>query len=700
MALDESDSISLTAFIVSLVALIVSFLQFTQSTFLTAEGSRRCKPSVIGKWSKLAHKHFIWSELRFEMTFTTPKLILVDFSDPYSHAFFIEMLAEVSGRNDVYDKVQLLHQPDVQVHPRSRQLRAAAHVLSWNSLPYGIEDCWKRNRQTKTRSTEWQWLQTVGERFKKLLNMAFFFMEDFHEAGTSQEIGITWDSLLRQIYLYQTCSYGIRHIDNQFIDALAEHTARLESGVHQNDLSSTLQSGFASRELSSKTWDGSGTNAAIVLQRHTWDLMPPDAIRPMAQAELGAILVFAQRLGMRWREIDLFRGSLRAEGDGCSITSNSIQGFGIVLQFNQSRKFRPVQMINNQKVDKLMCGIVPGCKTLGLNDIEVVSDVRDVNTTHRRWLHGLGFGGYVDDTRKHRPYWSQTLLNDAMAFYCPFLPSKGNPATRAPNPFGFDAVGLVATTEYADAVQLLRVKLRERQKTGTQWSPNSRPHELMTQLHDKCEDDFYHRADAVRHRDLISLEQFDTSSKSYRALHRLAERKLDLVAKLQDIHGETTHYFAVLQRSDDKTQADASSSYLHEKNQASPNGKLRYIDLFRAHIRMQADAIWGHDDVINTRIDSIRNRITAGGDYKNAKQIDNPIVAIVDQFDPANICRKLRDGRAYTEEDISDEQIEEAWWMLIVRGISWRMSVELAGPPFCTVAPASLYGSDMPVWLT
>ena len=77
MSSNSPDPISLIAFIVSLVALIVTLLQAAQQYVATASDYRHCSERTLGGWHKRSRRRFIWSELRFEVHFSTP-IIHVD----------------------------------------------------------------------------------------------------------------------------------------------------------------------------------------------------------------------------------------------------------------------------------------------------------------------------------------------------------------------------------------------------------------------------------------------------------------------------------------------------------------------------------------------------------------------------------------------------------------------------------------------
>lgn len=65
----------------------------------------------------------------------------------------------------------------------------------------------------------------------------------------------------------------------------------------------------------------------------SWDLNQPDVVRPLASSNVGDILVLAIRLNMKCRELSPGNGVMRGDGDGLNISSTSIRGIGIVLQF-------------------------------------------------------------------------------------------------------------------------------------------------------------------------------------------------------------------------------------------------------------------------------------------------------------------------------------------------------------------------------
>ena len=67
-------ALSTTALIIALIALFITIAQLLQHLFATAEGYRRCQASVLGPWAKRTRKKFRWSQFRYEVFFTTPRI--------------------------------------------------------------------------------------------------------------------------------------------------------------------------------------------------------------------------------------------------------------------------------------------------------------------------------------------------------------------------------------------------------------------------------------------------------------------------------------------------------------------------------------------------------------------------------------------------------------------------------------------------
>lgn len=73
-------SISVFALTISFVALFIALFQLLAQVFDTAEGYRRCQPSVLGRWAGKTRLRWRWTQFRFETLFTTPEIVLAPYS--------------------------------------------------------------------------------------------------------------------------------------------------------------------------------------------------------------------------------------------------------------------------------------------------------------------------------------------------------------------------------------------------------------------------------------------------------------------------------------------------------------------------------------------------------------------------------------------------------------------------------------------
>src|ERR1700761_6301169 len=70
------DPTAVTALVVSCVALVVTLLQAAQQYAATAYDYRHCSSKSVGGWARNSTRRFIWKELRYDVTFTTPIISL------------------------------------------------------------------------------------------------------------------------------------------------------------------------------------------------------------------------------------------------------------------------------------------------------------------------------------------------------------------------------------------------------------------------------------------------------------------------------------------------------------------------------------------------------------------------------------------------------------------------------------------------
>jgi hypothetical protein len=70
----------------------------------------------------------------------------------------------------------------------------------------------------------------------------------------------------------------------------------------------------------------------------SWDLMPPDVVRPMASTTLGTLITIAHRMGMSWQDMIPREGKIRAESKDESLSATLMRDLGLVVEYNIESK--------------------------------------------------------------------------------------------------------------------------------------------------------------------------------------------------------------------------------------------------------------------------------------------------------------------------------------------------------------------------
>ena len=96
-------TISTVALAIALVALVTTVSQVIGQFLATADGYRRCQPSVMGRWAKSTRRKFRWSEMRFETIYRTPFFGLSHPSDQSPTALAaIQIDGTIASMRDTY----------------------------------------------------------------------------------------------------------------------------------------------------------------------------------------------------------------------------------------------------------------------------------------------------------------------------------------------------------------------------------------------------------------------------------------------------------------------------------------------------------------------------------------------------------------------------------------------------------------------
>lgn len=403
----------------------------------------------------------------------------------------------------------------------------------------------------------------------------------------------------------------------------------------------------------------------MVLREWSWDFMPPEVVRPLATTTVGTLVVLAHRLGMAWRDLQPSRGYIRAEGNGHTISSTTIRGFGVLVQYTFDESYHPSHAarlyarIHTEAADKLACGIIPGCQALDLPDIHVVQSISAAEHTHpnktlhasslamvRGSLESIGVAEEVVEVITKQDGWgSLELMCDLRSMFSPFLPLRGSSVTTVTNALSADTESLA--THWARIVFRRRL---EQYITGGHYSAhlNTLLGHLITY--------------AAR------WPHFFYESLHFR-MDQQSRCPADLIEFAHDVFDETTSYF----------------------EDAQNRQGMVYKDLVLAHLHLGI-AAWGR--VYSLQRDMYRTDplLVPGSPSSDIVEVFH---SYVDQ-NQLDLVANLMEQKGMRDKDL----IIEAWWTLIVRAIFHSCTLRfLPHAEFPPVASA-LHGSRTPVYIT
>ena len=394
---DTQDRTSVIALCIALLALVVASGQLLSQIFTTADGYRRCQSSVIGQWSRLTHLKWRWSEFRFETKFSTPTFNILPV--PWQAA-------------DV-DKLPFIIATRDQAAPGGtsvgKRLQSKASMLRGSSL---------RTRLFLTGDR-----QSLAHSFVRLRDE-----QDSFDGPSDHELGTDSAGWLKMLTSLQACQLKSLIDPKNIQQVLFPTTAYLQ----ERDEDSYRRLVFSLETPAYQLYRSTTALPAISIVERSWDFIPPGITRPLAQTNVGSLIVLAHRLGMQWRDIDPAEGKLRAEGNGHSITSSIVRGYGTIVQYSYDRSLagpmiegkRPdsiTSTIPTVEADKMLCGIIPGCRLLGIDDLPAASLNEDSELFHQA-LASFGIDEGVRNQLIHAHSSEESVIWEIFGMVCPFMP--------------------------------------------------------------------------------------------------------------------------------------------------------------------------------------------------------------------------------------------------------------------------------------
>ena len=627
-----SEPIGLTAIalVVSFVALFIAVGQLLQSLSGTAEGFRRTNKEIMGIFAISRDRVFHWAELRFETIFVTPHFT---FYSPYSES---SLLSRVEDRDDREQK------------PSSKYVLAIANGGNrFDDLKFLIQS-----------STNLSALQRIFNRFDPSHGPS----HGQTLLPRSQAFCASWLVLLEQLY-----------------EDEKKFSQRSEKSIYTYDRPGEKGTNF-------------GPDRRKVLypsiENHvrSWDLLPPEAVRPFASTTLGDLLTLCFRLRLVVQ--DLRPGHFSADGYGNNFASMQIQGLGMIVQYRYdpsqdegnnpncpgNTKFTP-----SENTDKLAFSIIPQNEKLGIHHdwpLDSWQSSQHVPDAMKSLYQQIGIPDqHLSEIKTHKDkskcdVW-RTFM-DAVLLLVPFLPIDGLGIVKYQPPLPEEWLHSVLYVREARIVlrHLLNERLPGLQTSATSFA--SIPHlskiSFPSQLHWIC-------------------SVFNFFEAKYRGCYYQIGK--GFVPLIHANASETRAHDFLREVRSASNDADGYLASLFNQPQHSPT----YIHLVAAHQEM---AIKIHTEVNQEIRDNPKNKNEGHENRRTvpgfrvvsntpAKEMHAGIMEILHRyidraFDGKIIIesyraktKELEDSWGRRAAPLSDEQIRAGWYTMMLRACLWTM---------------------------
>jgi hypothetical protein len=411
------------------------------------------------------------------------------------------------------------------------------------------------------------------------------------------------------------------------------------------------------------TMDQRHALVCIKPKTRSWDLMPPDVVRPMASTTLGTLITIAHRMGMVWQDMIPRDGKLRAESAAESLSATLIRGLGLVVEYNTELKepnidnnlyvpsFDADKVCYNVSLDygiqvaksvKMACGIIPGNHRFHLWDLYHLDDVQASETDSVvAFLNDLRTGeGAIDAIKRSTSHKSTEhhwpAFSDILGLWSDWTPLKSSHVNSVISPIG---QRLHTMCEAYEPRVVWRWLLQEQEKMG----PISNHRQKVLDSYN-----LWVQKEPRRFYTNYKLRLPDAANMSF----------------FKQIYDETTAFFE---------DACQGPSYF-------------YRDLVVAHISTNAHSLEEADE-----------RIKAGTS-RNDGRVGHNLWDTLCTERAFQYADNLPNVTLYMKQNGHPEDlVEDAWWMLMLRGQCWEMSVNRAVRKSCV--PSSYYNSPTKVYI-
>lgn len=596
----------------------------------------------MGDWSQTRFRTLLFNELRVETRYMTPKFMLLD----EDSNFPVKSMT-------FWDKVRIYWFP--MSDQQFKRLFPAQPIVCDKASKNSGDDQSYESTTTKNPSKDWG---AHSEGSESAINP---------REGASVAGWVTLLEVLRDL----DCKYKSMRLEP---DAVLGPPRGKEQQIRSISLSNLERV----RPL----------RPAIQPWRRSWDLMPPDVLRPLATSTLGDVLVLAHRLRIVWRVLEPAKRIMQGDSPlGYSFSALEVRGLGLVLEFTRGDFFdmktenrfsnaKKPPYVPSQAADKMAFGIIPGCQDLhidqdfplggGKGDFDLIQTMHEslgVNQETRDKLtrEGLARNSYTE----------LVGFSDAHLLLPPFIPLPGLGAVRIVPPH-FDNNSVLM---HKPGVRVIFARLKKYiEKLQTKSDELVEMDKYLDEFRKECPVEFEN----------AGFFHFWFSLNAYQRPEGGASFAQRILEMLRRIHGRTTEYFIELMKRYPLTAEKGESK------------GLLYRNLVAAHIEMAVCA--NREEQKKAAKDKRKG--------EDAEDLSQHMFARAWMSETAHLYadhhKKVVDSIINCHQELESkdarQDIQNAWWMLMIRGIVWNMSLFRVLPQGYPL-PSQFYGSQSPVFI-
>ncbi|KAF1938264.1 hypothetical protein EJ02DRAFT_514653 [Clathrospora elynae] len=437
-----------------------------------------------------------------------------------------------------------------------------------------------------------------------------------------------------------------------------------------------------------KTMDQRHALVCIKPKTRSWDLMPPDVVRPMASTNLGTLITIAHRMGMVWQDFIPREGKLLAEGVNQSLSATLMRGLGLVVEYYvepqylvEKGVFRSLY-VPSIDADKMACGIIPGndkfgtwdlylrtgmmdsdpglisiaLKDLQLDDKNVIGAFKSIAFNDLQLDIEKAISDFKKITQNSSTEDDWPAFSDILGLWSDWVPLNGSLINSVLSPIGHRVHTM---SEAYEARVVWRWLLQEQENQGNISSLRRR----VLRLYDSWE------ADEPR-RFYFNPGVNDAPYNSHNAFFK-------------SIYDVTTSYFEkIIQKTREDFYLQLVASHVHANAKCFTDATSGYKTHFGKRPEYELE--------INGRIKAVNSRMEGRVGYKlPATPFTMCAFIYADNIPNVVSCMRQRGQQ--------ENFVEDAWWMLMLRGQCFEMGLTRVVQKSCV--PSSYYNSPTRVYI-